>query len=445
MAEEYCNPTLDSGCDGLGRKPKRNHYFNGKQLGVEDFVTEQRYVIQKIRRLGLHLVGCGVVTGLRIEGIKEDGRVVAVTPGAAVDGCGNLLVLARKREFRLDRKIAFGEYIYLAYREEGTDKVPRERGDECSDDCCFSRIEEDVTIQIDTTLDPAVPATICEEAKRGVAGAKRGRVLLGRYLKGGPDYSDVTPLYTVGELSKRLCEIARSYVRSLNGQTGDVAAIASVNEATPDENGHLAIEEGNNISIESEGNRLTISSTGSFYHSQLMVLDAGERHTIRHGFGKIPTVDVYRAVRVHYKKDMPAYEAATVREIEKMARAADVDVETYMQRVGAARFDTHMESFNAEHPSMKKRVYSTRSKTLTATALSRYGVTDFSPKVERVAAYPLERVAKDLVILPRYHYEKIVGGDESMRITVRHTGTGSVVITNSDPERQVTLFVVLSA
>ncbi len=446
MAEEHCNPTLDNGCGSMGSKPKRNHYFHGKQLGVEDFVAEQRYMIQKIRRLGLHIVGNGVVSGLRIDAIREGGTVVTITPGAAVDGCGNLLVVPKKRSFDLERKVLPGDYLYLAYREEGTDKVPRERSEECSDDCCFSRIQEDVAIVADSSLDEVSVAAPCGEQKREATAPGRGRVLLGRYREGGRiDYSDVISLYKIGELSRRLCEISESYVRSLNNRTGDLFAVASVNEATPDENGHLAIEEGNNISIESEGNRLTISSTGSFYHSQLLVLGAGKQSTIRHGFGKIPSVDVYRAVRAYYDK-RPAFEAATIREVEKMARAAGIELENYMKRIGAASFDSHMASFNAGHPSMKKRVYTARSRVLTATALSRYGITDFSAKVERVAAYPLERVAKDLVVLPRYHYEKILGGNgESMRIKVRHTGPNSVVVTNSDQEHEATILVVLSA
>jgi competence ComEA-like helix-hairpin-helix protein len=74
----------------------RNHYFTGKLMVERDFTDEQRYFREKIRLHYQRLHGSGVVCGLQITAQQEpcDERYLNLSPGSAVDCCGQDILVA---------------------------------------------------------------------------------------------------------------------------------------------------------------------------------------------------------------------------------------------------------------------------------------------------------------------------------------------------------------
>ena len=86
---------------------KRVRYFAGQLLGADDFEAEQRYVIERFRRLNRWLHGWGIVGGLRVS--VSPGEIV-VSPGLALDCHGNEIELDRPASVALP---AGGKASYL--------------------------------------------------------------------------------------------------------------------------------------------------------------------------------------------------------------------------------------------------------------------------------------------------------------------------------------------
>ncbi|MEB3199236.1 MAG: hypothetical protein VKK62_01755, partial [Synechococcaceae cyanobacterium] len=90
-----CPPADCPSCEP--QTPLRNHYFFGKLMDVPDFEVEQQYVVEKFRRHHQCLHGSGVICGLEVQPHPNPAcrdRHLVVTPGAALDCCGNeILVL----------------------------------------------------------------------------------------------------------------------------------------------------------------------------------------------------------------------------------------------------------------------------------------------------------------------------------------------------------------
>ena len=86
--------TDDLDCEGLPSF-KRNHYFYGKLLSVEDFQIEQQYFVNKHRLINRIVHGRGIVSGLEVtEGIPVG--TIEVSEGLALDGLGREVVLNTK-------------------------------------------------------------------------------------------------------------------------------------------------------------------------------------------------------------------------------------------------------------------------------------------------------------------------------------------------------------
>ena len=85
--------STDSGaCPPLPDAFVRLRYFFGKRLGVADLRDEQAYHRSKMRFHNRHLHGSGVVCGLRLtpfDALDVDNTVLRVSRGAALDSCGN--------------------------------------------------------------------------------------------------------------------------------------------------------------------------------------------------------------------------------------------------------------------------------------------------------------------------------------------------------------------
>ncbi|MBD3922425.1 hypothetical protein H8B09_26975 [Paenibacillus sp. PR3] len=79
------------------RSFERNRYYNGKLMTVRDFQTEQTYFNEKRHLLNRLLYGAGVVCGLHVEPLASaENRGIRIRPGAALDGCGQEIVVARE-------------------------------------------------------------------------------------------------------------------------------------------------------------------------------------------------------------------------------------------------------------------------------------------------------------------------------------------------------------
>lgn len=70
---------------------KRNKYFYGKLLSVEDFITEQKYMNDKRRLINRCLYGTGVVCGLNV--VAVDDNTISIEPGFAIDYTGREIVV----------------------------------------------------------------------------------------------------------------------------------------------------------------------------------------------------------------------------------------------------------------------------------------------------------------------------------------------------------------
>jgi DNA-binding beta-propeller fold protein YncE len=161
----------DASCD-LGPFT-RNTYWHGKLMLPQDFTDEQRYQRDKIRHHNQRLHGTGVVCGLQVQGHATEAcrdRLVTITPGSALDCCGNEIVLTAAESIDItglpavqaidpDDPATHELRICLRYRECGTEPVPV-LYDECGCDdgrCLPNRILE--TFEADVVLDPpAEPA-----------------------------------------------------------------------------------------------------------------------------------------------------------------------------------------------------------------------------------------------------------------------------------------------
>lgn len=162
------------GCEECAFEPfTRNSYFTGKLLLERDFNDEQRYFREKIRHHNLRLHGTGVVCGLEVtQHPNADcrSRFVRLSPGTAIDCCGNEILVADPEDVELASLPGLAGIdpqddkphevqLCLRYHECGSEPVPvlyDECG--CDDDRCLpNRILE--SHRVDAILDPAPTGT----------------------------------------------------------------------------------------------------------------------------------------------------------------------------------------------------------------------------------------------------------------------------------------------
>lgn len=437
MPKGICETNINNGCSAEN-KLKRNNYFSGKKLDVDSFNAEQNYFINKIRTLSAQTNGSGVINGLKID--KISGSKITLNAGAAVDACGNLLMLYKQRVFELDNPVKADAYIYLQYVERGSDKVPRHNSDECSDECCDDRIEEDMQIIVESELLTAPPAEICNGGKV-YSSAKKALVLLGVYRSnGGIDYSGVVYLHKNSELSKRVCEISQKYVSSVNGTTGDVSAVSSINNAVPSGNGQINFEGGNNISLESSGNTVTISAQNGFYGTHNITLEKGASTSIEHNCRRYPVVDVYRKIQIAGMR----FEAVHIDELNKMAKDTIRHVDEIVKEMSAKTFDDFTLEYNEQNNASGKKILSKTSNITLDSALRIYEVEERSIKISKMSDQPISRIRDKIYIRPKYAYQKVVGSaDPDMNVTVIHSSFNSVSLRNNGAAK-ISLLVILS-
>ena len=143
---------------------ERNRYFYGKPMTVSDFEAEQRYLIGKHRYINRLIHGAGVLCGLQVTlpaGFSEERPTVEVAEGAALDCCGNLIVVSRSStvEIKGDFDPEKLNYLFIKYAECSKHPVMlAANGSSCEEVCCYNRIQETFEIVASTTAPGGVAA-----------------------------------------------------------------------------------------------------------------------------------------------------------------------------------------------------------------------------------------------------------------------------------------------
>ncbi len=450
MSTDFCKTNINSEC--LSKSiPKRNNYFSGKHISAEDLTLEQKYFIDKIKRINSEVTGYGIVNGLTIAQFNSSKKTIDINPGIGIDGCGNFLALYKQKSFSLPQELHDGDYLYLKYVEKGDNRVATGDDTTCSEECCFNHIVEDMEIHIDRELLALEANEICTEKMlfKEFKLPRKSRLtridnrlklfkrtppllFLGRYIqrtkRGVIDTSDRVYLHTNAELSKLLCRIEENHVSSLNGQHGDLTAVSSINNAKPDSTGALEIVAGNNISVTSEENKIEISTKNGFHAEYILNLKANTQHEISHARGSFPIVDIYKRIPDASNK-MTAF---FMPELRREARDVNMELETYLEMKGAKRLSETVDKFYNGTPRDTRAVVSDQSKiyrsskTTTKGVLDKFNAFEYSPKVAGTLYGEIRYSYDDLVLMPKYSYEKILGADSELKITVTHVDRNTI-------------------
>jgi len=459
MAIEPCEPTLNRPSVSTDI-PTRNHYFSGKAMKAEDMILEQRYFIEKIKRVNAALSGYGIVNGLTIATFNSSLKHIEVNPGVGVDSHGNLLTLYTKQKMTLPRSLKDGDYIYLKFLEKGQKRVAREDDTNCGDACCFNHIGEETEIYVDQKLFTFKPNEVCRESKEtkvhdkiAYLKNKAPFLLLGQYRRGKDnrgniDSSERIVLHTNAELSQLLCDIEHHHVRSLNGKYGDLTAVTKINGEKPESSGAFDIVAGNNISIKTEAHTITISTKNGSHQEYYIGLEQRDEvypaqnvYEITHNRHAFPTVDVYK--RVEEKVYSMAYD---LKELQAKARDLQIPLKRYMAHVEAEPLLDVLESkkpVTRAFEGKKKSAY-LYSNTQTKTVLDKQGITQYSPKVFKILEKEIKYNVPNIFVIKNYNYEKIVGAESGMLVKVTHLDNNRVEIENLDFKNGISLLVILN-
>ncbi|NEO99917.1 MAG: hypothetical protein F6K58_14800 [Symploca sp. SIO2E9] len=99
---------------------KRVRYFDGQFLKDQDFIDEQKYYIDRQRRLNKFLRVSGVCDGLTLETATDH---VTVKPGTALDSQGRQIVLSINSTISLSSHRNDEVYLIISYQKEESDQA----------------------------------------------------------------------------------------------------------------------------------------------------------------------------------------------------------------------------------------------------------------------------------------------------------------------------------
>ena len=163
--------------DGVERF-ERNRYFHGKLMTARDMEAEQTYHASRLHTVARHVLGQGVVCGLRAAvesddgGTESDEVTVRVDPGVALDCWGRPVVV--RDPVRTSHRPAGEElYVYLAQRECDKESVPVDcAGDVSEEECEYNRVLELAEVEVlDEPKEDAAHGTVATvELPAGPAG-----------------------------------------------------------------------------------------------------------------------------------------------------------------------------------------------------------------------------------------------------------------------------------
>lgn len=133
---------------------ERNKYFYGKLMTVMDFEAEQDYFNEKRHLINRLIHGNGIVCGLEVKDPKiKDGKMsIMVSPGVALDCCGNEIVVGTEcagKEWEVEGTVKDINYLYIRYNQCGKE-LDSIVGDisTCEEACCHNRIKETFKLEL---------------------------------------------------------------------------------------------------------------------------------------------------------------------------------------------------------------------------------------------------------------------------------------------------------
>ena len=152
---------------------RRNNYFYGKLLTVNDFRMEQQYFINKQRLANRLIHGVGVVCGLQVgpDPIPPATSIITISPGLALDHCGREIIVASPYTYDLGKNLpstaTSPAKIYIQYDFCGLDPATNVlKSSNCKDNCCYSTVQEGFKIVLQPPsliLGPLQIEDICAE------------------------------------------------------------------------------------------------------------------------------------------------------------------------------------------------------------------------------------------------------------------------------------------
>ena len=128
----------------------RPRYFVGELLTADDFMREQEYFRQRLRRHNRVLHGWGIVCGFEIDVVVDVGTGVAtitVSPGYALSPGGDEIIVGEpvSRPLAADGKSRF---VAVRYAERLVDPVPPPSGAPAGAAVEFRAVEETYALDV---------------------------------------------------------------------------------------------------------------------------------------------------------------------------------------------------------------------------------------------------------------------------------------------------------
>ncbi len=177
-----CSARGGCGCGGTGVQGAsalvRPRFFGGMLLTEDDLQAIDDYTVAKRRLTNRHMFGAGVVCGLEVDCDPCKPGWLTVTPGYALDCCGNDIVvgcpvqidaLALLSDLRKREGLDCGEpcddssdrryVLVVSYDEQPADPVAPYAQDDCAvGDCDFSRVREGYRFDLACEVRPPEPS-----------------------------------------------------------------------------------------------------------------------------------------------------------------------------------------------------------------------------------------------------------------------------------------------
>src|SRR4029079_15731422 len=100
---------------------RRVRYFNNQFLLDQDLIDEQKYYLDRQRRLVRHLYTPGIVEGLDVTIDDADTGKIAIAKGTAIDSLGQQIVLAENTTLTLTD--AANTMLVISYYEQPADEA----------------------------------------------------------------------------------------------------------------------------------------------------------------------------------------------------------------------------------------------------------------------------------------------------------------------------------
>jgi len=189
----------------------RPRFFGGMLLTEDDLQAAVDYTIAKRKLTNRHVLGTGVVSGLDVTCHPCEPGKVNVSPGYAIEGCGNDIlvscaeevdVIALVRDLRRRKDVDCDEpckdqprqdyHLYIRYAEAPTAPVAPYASDDCATgECEFSRISEGYRFELRCTEPHDAPTVIdALEACQPDDAAKEDAHKMAQVVRLATQYSD---------------------------------------------------------------------------------------------------------------------------------------------------------------------------------------------------------------------------------------------------------------